>query len=387
MKLPTFVLEDWFREHYFDVEIVLCDSGVQPYTVGEVRRMAGVSTEELDAVVLGDSQPEGGSELRNAIGERWRNGDASGVLVAHGSTEAMFLVMNALLSPGDEVVAVSPGYQPLRSIPEAIGCRMKHWVLRPENGFHPDVDELKKLITPSTKMVTLNFPNNPTGATLTAEEYRAVVDITASSGAYLIWDTAFRELSYDAAPLPDPGLEYERAIVLGTVTKTYGIGGLRVGWCLTTADIVSRCVDIRGYTTVNCSPLTEYIAARVVRNLDKFLPGRLSQARLNRDLLGAWVAERPHVLDWTRPDGGVSAFVKLGGVQDMDGFCRRFATSRRVFLLPGTCFGFPEYVRIGFGGPAEVLRQGLSRLSEFLDEQLSAPPRRVASQLADSANS
>jgi aspartate/methionine/tyrosine aminotransferase len=215
-------------------------------------------------------------------------------------------------------------------------------------------------------MVILNFPNNPTGNSLTPEQMEEVIDLVADRKAFLLWDSAFTELSYDARPLPDPGLRYERTITLGTLTKTYGMGGLRVGWCLADPRVIDQCADFRAYLTVNCSPLTEVLALRAVENLDLFLSKRLRQAAENREILTKWVEEHGNRVEWTRPAGGVTGFLKLRGVADVDQFCRQFAKEYSVFLLPGTCFGLQGYIRLGFGGETAALQEGLLRLSKFL---------------------
>ena len=278
----------------------------------------------------------------------------------------MFVVMNVLLDMNDEVIVPTPSYQPLISIPEAIGCKVKLWQLHPEQQFVPDLQELKRMITADTRMVIVNFPNNPTGATLTVEQLDELIEVVSEVNAYLLWDSAFTELSYTAPPLPDPGLKYKRTITLGTLSKTYGLGGLRVGWGIVGADVLDACVNMRSYITVNLSPLIEYIAQPVVKNLDQFVSIRFQQAQINLAIVAEWVEEHKGIVDWVRPQGGVTAFIKIAAILDIEAFCRRFAHDYSVFLLPGTCFGYPEYIRLGFGGPTWALREGLSRLSKFL---------------------
>lgn len=369
MKIATFELADWFRKHYFDTEIVLCVSGVEEFSLGEIRKLFNISQEELDRIILNDSPSYGASGLRKAIAQRWRNGEQEHVLVTHGSSEAMFLIMNTLLRPEDEVIIMTPCYQPLLSIPEALNCRVKSWALQPEQQFVPDIETLKNLLTPSTRMVVVNVPNNPTGATLLVEQQNELVNAVADAGAYLLWDTAFTELSYDTSPLMDPGLTYNRTITLGTLTKTYGLGGLRVGWCLAEAEILEQCVRLRDYITLNLSPLIEYIAQKVVENIDDISTIRLQQSRFNRNILTKWVEEHEDFVDWTRPQGGVSSFIKFKNMANTDIFCSQLASKYNVFLLPGQCFGHPSYVRLGFGGPTSILEEGLLRISHALKQR------------------
>lgn len=369
MQFTPFTLENWFREHYFDSEIVLCVSGVEEFSLGELRTLVHLSQEEMDCIVFKDSPSYGSLALREAIARRWRQGNAEQVMVTHGSSEAIFLVMTALLRPGDEIVVLSPCYQALFSIPEAIGCTVRHWKLRPEQQFIPDIEELKRLLSPQTRMVVVNVPNNPTGSILTQEQQQELIALVEKNNAYLLWDSAFTQLSYDTPPLPDPGLQYERTITLGTLTKTYGLSGLRVGWCLASPDVLKKCIGVRDYITLNLSPLVEHIALRVVENIDILRDIRFRQACINRDILTEWITSHSEHVDWTRPQGGVSTFLKFTGVADVEMFCRDFAKKYSVFLLPGACFGYPEFVRLGFGGATKELQEGLTRLSLFLNSR------------------
>ena len=212
------LLEEWMREYYFKTDIDIGSSGVESFSLGQIRKLLGITESELDNIVFDDSETLGGFGLRKAIAERYGNGDPERVIATHGSSEAIFLIMTALLNPGDEVLVLDPSYQQLFSIAKAVGCRLKFWPLRFENGFTPDVEEAKRLITDRTRMVVVNFPHNPTGASLTREQQEELVKATAAVGAYLVWDAAFAEITYDSAPLPDP-VQYERCISMGTLQK------------------------------------------------------------------------------------------------------------------------------------------------------------------------
>ncbi len=368
MKIEALELEKWFRQHYFDSEIILCVSGVEEYTIGELREIIHLSQNEMDSIVLLDSPSYGCDGIRQAIARRWIDGKTEHVLVTHGSSEAIFLVMNALLCPGDEVVVLTPCYQPLFSIPRAIGCQVKFWQLRSEQMFTPDLEELSRLVTSRTRMLVVNFPNNPTGVSLTMEQQHELIRIAARHGSYLFWDAAFVDLTYNTPPLPDPSQYYERTITVNTLTKSYGLGGLRVGWCLADPAILKECVTIRDHITLNLSPLIEYLAERVVIHLDTVLDRRLKQARINHKILTQWLTEHQGVIECVIPQGGVSALIKLCNGRNAEAFCQRLAQEQGVFLLPGSCFGHSEFVRLGFGRATSELVEGLSRISRLLNQ-------------------
>jgi capreomycidine synthase len=373
MKLPPALLEGWMREFYFDTDIDIGSSGVQSFPMGELRELLGVTHEEIDRIVFDDSQTLGGEGLRRAVAARWFGGETGRVMATHGSSEAIFLVMNALLEAGDEVVYLDPSYPQLFSIAESIGCEMRAWRLPFERGFEPDVEEAKRLINGRTRMVVVNFPHNPTGATLTAESQRELVAACARVGAYLVWDGAFAELVYDAPPLPDPVLSYERAVSLGTLSKAYGLPGLRVGWCAAASDVLERMVHLRDYVTLHLSPLIELVAERAVEHADRLLARRLPQARRNLDLSAAWAAENAADVEWARPRGGVSSFPRFPSVGDVTAFCHRAGREARLLIVPGDCFGHPRHARLGFGGATADLEKGLTRLSGLL--RATAAPR------------
>jgi capreomycidine synthase len=360
VKLPRAPLEDWLRDYYFIADIDISSSGVEPYTFTEIRSLVGLEADHFDALDFRDSPTCGDPRLRAAIARRWRAGDPARVMVANGSTEILFAVLTTVLRSGDEVVVVEPAYHALCSIASAIGCRLVSWPLRSEAGFRPDVDELAGLISPATRMVLVNFPHNPTGVSLAAGMVDQIVHAAADVGAYLLWDAAFHELTYDGEPPARMPTGYERAIVTGTLSKAYGLPGLRVGWCVAPPDVVNGCMVVRDYTTLALSPLVEMVALHAVENADALLQPRLAQARRNLGLLEEWIGAHQDRLAWTRPDAGVTAFPRMIGVASTDDFCDRLLHEHGVLLVPGSCFGMGEHVRLGFGGPTDELEQGLT---------------------------
>lgn len=368
MVIVPALLEYWLREYYFTCNFDISCSGVESFSLGELREILKIDQSELDQVVFRDSESLGAPELRKAIADRWGGGNPECVMATHGSSEAQFLMLNSLLKAGDEVVVLEPSYQPLYSIAESIGCKLRPWRLRYENGFKPDIEEAKSLIGPKTAMVILNFPHNPTGATLTLADQQELLDSIQRAGAYLMWDAAFSELVYEGEPLPDPFKSYERCISLGTLSKAYGLPGLRIGWALSSPETLARCIQLRDYITLYLSPLVELIAQRAVEQSDLLLNGRMKQARTNLRLLNEWCAQNQDYVDYIPPMGGVSAFLRLNADVPVEEFCRRLAEEYKTLLVPGGCFGFPDFVRLGFGGAATELEEGLRRFSTLLQK-------------------
>ncbi|WP_394437397.1 capreomycidine synthase [Streptomyces sp. SGAir0957] len=373
MHLPRAALEDWMRDFYFDTSLDLGSSGVRCYSLAELRALLGITVEELDAIALDDSPSYGGALLRRAVADRFTGGDTDRVMATHGSTEAIFVVMNALLSAGDEVVVVDPAYHSLTSVAEAIGCRLVRWRLRPETGFTPDMAELRALVTPRTRMIVVNFPHNPTGAHLTRAQFDDLLDLVDGHPELrLVWDAAFAELVWDGEPLPDPSVLHDRCVSLGTMSKAYGLPGTRVGWCLAAPDVLERLVALRDALTICLSPLTEHLAARALAGADRILADRRTRAARNLERLTAWADDHNDLVSWSRPAGGVTAFPAFTGITDTEDLCRDLGARYDLLLVPGSGFGHPDRVRLGFGGAEDTFAAGLDRLHKALTERQGA---------------
>lgn len=367
-KFPVARLEDWYRDSYFTAEIDISGSGVEDYSMKEVRQLAGLSHDELDELVFCDSRTLGGTEIRRSLADRFSGGDADRIMVTSGSTEAIYIVMKALLSPGDEIIITDPYYHSYQSVALTIGCTIKKWELSFEDDFEPSLDDLACLLSDRTRMVLVNFPHNPTGASLSREGQQRLIDLVAARNAYLMWDAAFADLIYGDEKLVDFNALYDRSITVHTFSKAYGLPGMRVGWCVAAPEIFEQCVRIRDFTVLFMSPLLELIAQKVIDKADHFTAPRLEQSRCNFEYLSDWLDKQQGRIQWVKPKGGVTVFARFVGAPDSEAFCSSLLASKNVLLTPGTCFGRPDFVRIGFGGTSENLEIGLSRLSDHMFE-------------------
>lgn len=365
MKLPDALLEHWMRQAYHSAEFDIGSSGVANFSLRELRELIGLDWEQLDALVFRDSETLGDQQLRKVIADRYADGRVDNVMVTHGSTEANYLLHLALIRPGDEVVVLDPAYQQLASLAAGLGATVKKWQLHEADGFAPRLDELEKLLTPRTRLIIVNFPHNPTGTSMSREQYEQFLDMVQCVGAWLFWDAAFADLVYDTQPLPDPTSSYERAISMGTLSKAFGLPGLRVGWCIAPEEILAECVRLRDYISLHLSPLVEILARGVIEHADDIIHNRLGLAKQNLAVCERWAAENADHIGWYRPVGGVTAFPRLKTVANVDALCRRLA-EQKVLTVPGSCFGQPQHIRLGFGGDRHGLEEGLRLLSAAL---------------------
>jgi capreomycidine synthase len=370
------VLEEWYRRHLAPGIHDISSSGVHPYSFAEIRDLCGIRTEELDAIVMDDSVSQGGAGVRQAIADRYAAGDADRVLVTHGSSEAIALTLNALLRPGDRVVVQEGIYHSLAHHPPAAGCETARLPASAVREGEIDPGTLERLVTPGTRAVIVNFPHNPSGATLSPQGLKALTEHTEAAGATLVWDAATAEITHRWEVLPDPGAAGGNTVSYGTFSKTFGLPGLRVGWAVAPPELIRASFPLRDRTTLFLSPLVELIAERAMRHADVLIGARAAEARRNLAHLDTWAADHADLVRWTPPAGGVCVLPVFRELADADAppeaverFCLDLLDRHRTLLVPGTAFGAPHGARLGFGGPGESFRAGLVGLSAFLRER------------------
>ncbi len=366
MHLEKSLLEDWMRRYYFTTTYDLGSSGVLNFSIEELFALIGLEITDLNHIRFDDSNTFGNHELRQRIADRWGDGNPSSVLVGNGSNEIIFFLLNALLSTDDEVITLSPIYHTLGKLTKSLGCNVKEWTLNPLKNFQPDLEDLKKIISSKTRMVVVNFPHNPTGVSLTNDQLNELINIVSKVNAYLVWDAAFEGIVYNGNPLPNPYLSYSKTVYIGTVSKSYGLAGLRIGWCISDPKIINKCDVIKDYTSLYVSPLNEFIGVHAIKNIYKIMASIIPRVKENYHRLEYWLNEHSDEVCGNLPDGGVSVFLKILRCDNTHLFCENLAIKEKVLLVPGKCFEHPEYVRIGFGTSPEYFQKGLDILSRSI---------------------
>ena len=266
MKIEPFVLERWMTAHELSASYDIAESGILPLSTNDL--LAFEEPEERQAILeglletpLGYSEASGSLELRTTLANTYRDCEPENVLVTTGAIEANFLLFNVLLDPGDHVVAVNPAYQQLNSVPSAVGAEVALWRIGPES-YHYDLDELERLMTPHTRLIVVNTPHNPTGAMLSEEELRRVYGLAESVGAWVLCDEAYRWIEVPGGDaFAPPAVDYgTRAISVGTISKPFGLPGLRIGWMAAPAEVVTECWSMRDYTSLSPGKLSDALA-------------------------------------------------------------------------------------------------------------------------------
>jgi aspartate/methionine/tyrosine aminotransferase len=247
VKIESFALERWMTAHELSASYDIAESGILPLSTNDL--LAFAEPKERQAILkglldtpLGYSEASGSLELRTTLANTYRDCGPENVLVTTGAIEANFLLFNVLLDPGDHVLAVNPAYQQLNSVTRAVGAEVSLWRIRPES-YRYDLDQLERLMTPRTRLIVVNTPHNPTGAMLSEEELGRVYGLAESVGAWVLCDEAYRWLEVPGGdPFAPPAFDYgSGAISVGTISKPFGLPGLRIGWMAAPAEIVTEC--------------------------------------------------------------------------------------------------------------------------------------------------
>ncbi len=369
MKIKASKLREWNTQFEFSVKTNISGCSVYPLTTKELFSIVGEKAREAyEDLSLAYTKAWGENLLRQEIAKTYQKVNSDNVLVTTGAIEAIFLIMNAIVEPGDEIICFFPSYQALFQVAETCGAKIRWWPLNQENNFVPDMKHLEKSITSKTKAIVINQPQVPTGFVFDQKDCERLIAICRKFNLYLVSDEVARwlYLRQEGETLPAADL-YEKAISIGDFSKPFGAGGLRIGW-LASHDkgVLEKCIPLRGYTTMSNSAPSECLATLILKNREKILEPRLETARRNYQILGDFVAENSESLSLIKPKGGVTAFVKLENEIDSGAFCRGLIQQENILLVPGDVYAVKDRVRVGFGCRAEVFQKGLEGLERYL---------------------
>jgi len=279
------------------------------------------------------------------------------------------LVHRTLVSTGDRVVAIVPTYQQHYSIPASIGADVHQLQLREENAFLPNLDELRDLVTPDTRLIALNNPNNPTGALMDRAMLEDIAAIARAAGAWVLCDEVYRGTDQIGSGMTESIADiYEKGISTAGMSKAYSLAGLRLGWIAAPKQIIEAVTIHRDYDTISVGMIDDHFAALALENADKVLERSQRITRGNLAIVQAWVAQEPKV-SWVKPGSGTTALLKYDLPISSRDFCVRLLQETGVMLTPGSALNMEGYVRIGYANGSDILREGLSRISGFLSKQ------------------
>ena len=368
MNIATIGVEDWLNVWEKSATYDIAQSTISSMTMEEILALdehEGTDFyERLNKEKMNYGWIEGSPEFKGEVAKLYRSVDPDNILQTNGATGANLLALLALVEPGDHVIAEYPTYQPLYEIPRTLGADVEYWHIRQEHGWSPDIDELKRIVRPDTKLICINNASNPLGTVLSADMLEEIVEIARSVGAYVLSDEVYLPLE-DTDSFVSMADLYDKAIVTNSLSKTYSVPGARIGWTVSNKELADRFRVYRDYTMICDGVFNDALAVHVLKNKDKVLDRNRAIIRNNLPITQAWVDREPRV-SWVAPKAVSTSYIQLDIPIDDEQFCLDLLRDFGVLLVPGSRFDLPCGARLGYCASEETLTEGLSRLSACL---------------------
>lgn len=359
MTLPMrdFALETYMSKWEFVAKYNMTGSDAESLRLPDLLAMASDEDRaDFDSLSLGYTETFGAPALRREIAATYDGAGPENILCFAGAEEAIYVAMKVLLTPADHAIVVTPNYQAAETLPLSI-CAVTGVALDIDRDWDLDIGRIEAALRPNTKLISINFPNNPTGKILPRDSFDALIALCRKHGIWLFSDEVYRLIEKDEAlRLPQAVDVYERGISLNVMSKAYGLPGLRIGWiACRDRDFLVRCERYKHFLSICNSAPSEVLARIALKNRQAILERTRAIVRGNIAELNLFFAEFPHLFDWREPDGGCVAFIRYKGADGVETFTRRLVEEAGVFFLPSSVYRsdlteVPENcLRVGFG--------------------------------------
>ncbi|MBI3697367.1 MAG: aminotransferase class I/II-fold pyridoxal phosphate-dependent enzyme [Acidobacteria bacterium] len=368
MNIEPFEMERLQSQWENRVEYNLSESSVHPMALAELLD-AGQLTELLQKR-LGYTQTNGTVELRQSIAALYPGASVDHILVTNGAAEANFLAIWHLLDPGDEIVLMLPNYMQIWGLARSLSAKVVPFRLREECQWRPDLDELRRALSPRTSLIAVCNPNNPTGAVLAEGEMDAIVEAARRAGAWLLADEVYLGAERVGPPTPSFWGRYEKLVITNGLSKAYGLPGLRIGWVAGPPDLIARLWGCHDYTTIAVGALSDTLARVALASRERILGRTREILRANYPLLEEWLASQGDLFTLVPPAAGAIAYLHYSLEINSTRLMQKLLQDKSVLVVPGDHFGMDHYLRINYGPPADYLRAGLERVQDTMQELL-----------------
>jgi len=375
--MRNFVLETYFSKWEFEAKHHMTASDAQSITITQLLDMAELPADALSSLHLGYTETWGAPDLRRAIAETYDKMSAENILCFAGAEEGVYAAMRVLLDKDDHAIVIVPNYQAAETIPLEI-CSVSGVALDPDNNWHLSLDDIRKAIQPNTKLISVCFPNNPTGHIIPKDDYKALVEICRKHGLYLFSDEVYRGMELDVGKRIDQAADaYEKGLSLNVMSKAYGLPGLRIGWIASQdKDILLRLEQYKHYLSICNSAPSERLAVIALSVKDKLLRKNRALMQRNVKKLDAFFADYPELFEWQHPDGSCIGFPRFTGRGGVETFCQKLVEEEGVLLLPASIYESElmqapkDRFRIGFG--RDNIDDGLAAFRKYMNRQHNA---------------
>lgn len=365
MKVEQFLLERWLQKYDPMAKYNLAHASGIALKLGDFFSRLD---KDLD---IHYTAGNGEEKLREEVSKLYSNITKDNILITSGATEANFITVNSLIEPGEEVVVIMPTYPQVPTLLKTIGANVKSFQITEENAADPDFDQLQNHVTSKTKAIIFTNPNNPMGYVFNEANLKNICQIAEDAGAYVWADEIFRGLEYEG-PTPPSVLDlYDKVIVTAGLSKM-ALSGLRIGWVASDKEIINETWKFKDFTTTCNSALSEHIAILALEegNIEILREKCKRFAIEPLAVLAKWMEKQKESFNWFKPKAGYVAFPKCLLDLDLRQFCIDLVKEEGVMLTPGDCFGFPKYVRIGYGRmDKKNLFETLEKIGRFIERR------------------
>lgn len=366
--MRPFALERYFSKHEFSVKHVACASDPDTMRLDELLAFDPTAKDRLLGMSLGYTEAKGAPALRAAIAKLYVGIEADDVLVHVGAQEPIATFFTSLLGPGDHVIALTPTYQSLTSVAESLGATVARWDAREVDGWQPDPSQLEALVTPKTKVLVINTPQNPTGGLLTRDRFDAVCAFAATHGLWVLGDEVYRGLEHGGPQLPAMAEVSERGVSLGAMAKVYGLSGLRIGWAVCRdRSRLAAMEAAKDFMSICAAGPSELLSTLALQHASVLRERTLATVRSNLGLIDGLLELFPQHLSWTRPLAGTTGLLRVRR-EPASTWSERLLNEAGVLFAPSVLFDWPDtHVRVGLG--RKSLGEAMGVLSTWLERQ------------------
>jgi aspartate/methionine/tyrosine aminotransferase len=383
--MRDFSLEVFLSKWEFAARHHLTASDSESVTLSRLLELATpADRDRFMALPLSYTQTFGSPTLREAIAATYPGLSAADILCFAGAEEGIYVGMRTLLCAGDHAIVMTPNYQAAETLPMSI-CEVTGVPLVESEDWALDVDAIQAAVRPSTRLISVNFPNNPTGAVPARAAFDALIELCRRRGIWLFSDEVYRGLERsDADRIPQAAELYERGISLNVMSKSYGLPGLRIGWvACRDRDLLASMERYKHYLSICNSAPSEVLAEIALKARDTLLARNRGLVIENLQRLDAFFARFESLFEWKAPKGGCVAFPRYLGSEGVEVFCRRLIEEAGVLLLPASIYRSEltdtprDRFRIGFG--RANLPAGVQAMQAWLSGAQSPVGRQLSS--------
>jgi aspartate/methionine/tyrosine aminotransferase len=370
MQIAPFRIEEYFGKYEFTAKYLLSSSDAESRTIADLLSLEPGAHDAFLKHWCGYTETPGAPWLRETITSLYKQIRPVDVFVVAAAEEAIFLFYHALLGPGDHAIVETPCYESALTLPKSTGAAVSAWRRVSKNDWSHDLAALESLIQPNTRAIYINTPHNPTGLLMPLPVLQRLIELASRQGIYVFSDEVYRELEHDPATrLPAACDLYDRAVSLGSMSKTYGLPGLRLGWLVSRdPEILKKCTDLKYYTTICSSAPSEFLTDLALRHREKIVERNRNLVLKNVALLSSFLRRRSDLFSWTPPNASPIGFVQFKPQKDVHEFCDSLVQKSGVLLLPGSVYDEPRHIRFGYG--RANMPESLTHLENWLTAHL-----------------